>query len=67
MRSNDAWAGFRNDLAWQRYVQDYVVREYNSATSESIEAGQITWQVSSLHLYSRQFHLIESYLTQHGH
>lgn len=61
MRSNDAWAGYRNDYAWQKFVQDFVVAEYNARTGKSVVAGPIHWQVASLHIYSRQFYLLENY------
>jgi thymidylate synthase len=62
MRSNDAWAGYRNDYAWQKYVQERVVSEYNERTNHHIIAGNIVWQVGSLHLYSRQFYLLDAEL-----
>jgi thymidylate synthase len=55
MRSNDAWAGFRNDLAWQKEVLRRLSVELQ------IEAGDITWQVGSLHVYDRQFYLVDYY------
>lgn len=66
MRSNDAWAGYRNDYAWQKYVQEKLVYDYNCGTKKGdrIAAGNITWQVGSLHLYDRQFYLIEKYIQE---
>jgi thymidylate synthase len=55
MRSNDAWAGFRNDRAWQLHVLEKLAKELN------IEAGNITWQVGSLHVYARQFYLVDHF------
>lgn len=56
MRSNDAWAGYRNDYAWQKYV-------LNSLSNElSVEVGDIHWCVGSLHIYDRQFYLIDYYI-----
>lgn len=55
MRSNDAWAGYRNDYAWQVYVQNAL------ADDLGVLPGDITWQVGNLHLYERQFYLIEHY------
>ena len=58
MRSNDAWAGFRNDYAWQLYVQkellDILQLEY-----PHLKLGDIIWQTGSLHLYDRQFYLLD--------
>jgi len=69
MRSNDAWAGYRNDWAWQSYVLDMLLFDLNvnrasKAFSDSAEAapytrGNIHWSVGSLHLYERQFYLLE--------
>lgn len=68
MRSNDSWAGYRNDVAWQKHVLNEAVGCYNGCTSRlaldvvPITAGDITWQVASLHLYESQFKLIEDYI-----
>lgn len=56
MRSNDAWAGYRNDYAWQVYVQNAL------ADDLGILPGDIIWQVGNLHLYERQFYLVEHYI-----
>ena len=56
MRSNDAWAGYRNDFAWQRFVL------YRLAGDLNVEAGHIFWNAGSLHLYERQFYLVDHYL-----
>lgn len=53
MRSNDAWAGYRNDYAWQRYAARKLAAELG-VSENSIE---ITWQAGSLHLYEQQFYL----------
>lgn len=55
MRSNDAWAGYRNDYAWQVYVQNAL------ADDLGVLPGDIIWQVGNLHLYERQFYLVEHY------
>lgn len=56
MRSNDAWAGYRNDYAWQKYVLNSVANDINC------EAGDIYWNVCSLHVYDRQFYLVDHYV-----
>jgi|TARA_R110001592_G_scaffold58770_5_gene177905 thymidylate synthase len=60
MRSNDIWAGYRNDYAWQRWVLNNLhkdlLREY-----EDLELGDIIWNASSLHMYERNFGLIRKY------
>jgi thymidylate synthase len=65
MRSNDVWAGYRNDYAWQKYMLDKLVVDYNDwqhGHKSPILAGDITWQVGSLHLYERQFYLVQQYI-----
>jgi len=53
MRSNDAVFGYKNDWAWQKHVLDSLCKELN------IPAGQIYWNVSSLHIYERHFGLLK--------
>jgi thymidylate synthase len=55
MRSNDAWAGYRNDFAWHKYVLDKLANDLN------IKNTMMIWNAGSLHLYERQFYLIEEY------
>ena len=66
MRSNDAWAGYRNDVAWQSHVLGQMVEDYNNTVSSSIKKGIIHWQVSNLHIYDRNFYLIDAYAKGHG-
>jgi len=67
MRSNDVVFGYKNDYAWQKWVLQEVVDEYNATYLEnaadadyrnSMEVGTITWQVQNLHVYERHFHLV---------
>lgn len=53
MRSNDAVFGYKNDWAWQKHVLDSLCNELN------VPAGQIYWNVSSLHIYERHFGLLK--------
>jgi thymidylate synthase len=53
MRSNDVVYGYRNDWAWQRYVQNML------ATDLDVGLGDIFWQVGSLHVYERHFDLVK--------
>lgn len=55
MRSNDAWAGYRNDYAWQKHVLNKLADELE------IEPGHIIWNAGNIHLYDRQFYLISHY------
>ncbi len=56
MRSNDAWAGYRNDYAWQKYVVDKLADDLN------IDETIIIWNASSLHIYENQFYLLDHYI-----
>ena len=56
MRSNDAWAGYRNDYAWHNHVHTKLSNDLN------IDKGFIYWTSGSLHLYEKQFYLIDEYL-----
>lgn len=55
MRSNDAWAGYRNDYAWQSYVLNKLCAELG------IRRGYIYWNAGSLHMYDTQFYLLDHY------
>jgi thymidylate synthase len=55
MRSNDAWAGYRNDVAWQRAVLMRLAQDLD------IEVGNIIWHAASLHIYERNFYLVDHY------
>lgn len=55
MRSNDAWAGYRNDWAWAKHVQRKL------AALLAVEPGPIVWNSASLHVYDSQFYLVDHY------
>ena len=55
MRSNDAVFGYKNDYAWQKYVLDDL------SNSLCVPAGNIYWNVGSLHVYERHFKAVELY------
>jgi thymidylate synthase len=55
MRSNDAIFGYKNDYAWQKFVLDRV------SDDVGVPAGNIYWNVASLHVYERHFELVENY------
>lgn len=57
MRSNDAVFGYKNDYAWQKFVLDRLSNDL------SLPAGNIYWNVASLHVYERHFNLVEDYET----
>lgn len=63
MRSNDVVFGYKNDYAWQEYVLNDLVENYNLAhtrAEDHISPGTITWQVGSLHIYQRHFKFVEA-------
>ena len=53
MRSNDTIFGYKNDRYWQHYVQTKLANELN------VEVGDIFWNVTSLHVYEKHFHLVK--------
>ena len=58
MRSNDVMFGYRNDYAWQRYVQVKLQQDlYYSGVH--VELGHMYWQVQNLHVYERHFDLVK--------
>lgn len=61
MRSNDAWAGYRNDYAWQFYMLTLVTNKLNSR-GNNYKLGNIHWNAGSLHIYERQFYLIDHFI-----
>lgn len=56
MRSNDAWAGYRNDWHWQNHVHQKLAQELG------VLAGKIYWNAGSLHVYQKQFYLVHHYM-----
>ena len=62
MRSNDAVFGYKNDYAWQKYIQGCLAEDLACRTGNAISAGSITWQVGSLHVYERHFNYITDYV-----
>ena len=52
MRSNDVIFGYKNDYTWQKHVLDMLAGDLE------IETGDIIWNVGSLHVYERHFHLV---------
>lgn len=53
MRSNDVVYGYKNDYAWQDYVQQSL------AADLGVEVGPLIWNVGSLHVYEQHFHLVK--------
>ena len=63
MRSNDVVFGYKNDLAWQKYVMRKLCESINYSPEQMFEGditpGDIIWQVQNLHVYERHFHLVK--------
>jgi thymidylate synthase len=66
MRSNDAWSGYRNDFAWQEFVFNSMFvklqRHYRN-----LRRGAIIWNCGSLHLYERNFDLVQHFIDTGNH
>jgi len=67
MRSNDVVFGYRNDLAWQKFVAEKFLEDYRKATSSRIRDYQIHWNVGSLHLYERHFNYVTEEIFKRRH
>lgn len=62
MRSNDVVFGYRNDYAWQRYIQELIVSTLRGSDKfEQLRPGRIIWHAASLHVYERHFWMLEHY------
>lgn len=63
MRSNDVVFGYKNDVAWQRYMMQKVCDGINYSKDrmfeDDIQPGFLQWQVQNLHVYERHFHLVK--------
>lgn len=53
MRSNDAVFGYKNDRAWQQHVLEKLANDL------SVDVGNLYWNVGSLHVYARHYHLVD--------
>lgn len=59
-RSCDSWAGLKNDLYWARWVHNKLLLDLKEDYPD-LELGDLIHQVGSLHVYERQFYLIDYY------
>lgn len=66
MRSNDAIFGYKNDYAWQRYVQTEVLEAINRNCNTVYALGDLFWNVGSLHIYERHFELVKEWDERNG-
>lgn len=58
MRSNDVVFGYKNDRAWQITVQKRLLDNINAIRNSKYEIGDLIWNASSLHVYSRHFLIV---------
>jgi thymidylate synthase len=56
IRSNDSTYGYGNDFHWAKYVQNTLANDLN------IEAGDLIWTASSLHVYERDFKFLRGFV-----
>jgi thymidylate synthase len=61
MRSGDGVFGYKNDYAWQKYIQIKLLSELTWEYPK-LELGQIIWQVASFHIYERHFYLVDNFI-----
>lgn len=66
MRSNDAIFGYKNDYAWQKYVQQEVLSAVNGKRNTVYALGDLYWNVGSLHIYERHFDLVKQWNDVNG-
>jgi len=65
MRSNDSIFGFKNDLGWQTYVSNKLVKDLKG-TYPLIEMEPIIWHAGNLHIYPRHYKLVEDYIKENN-
>jgi len=58
MRSNDVVYGYKNDYAWQQWMQNEVCALVNIDRDTELNTGDIYWQVQNLHVYEKHFNLV---------
>lgn len=63
-RSCDAIFGFRNDLAWHRYVADQLIKDLKNNKIEIDDTPEIIFSCGSIHVYERHFKHIEDYINK---
>lgn len=66
MRSNDAIFGYKNDYAWQRFVQAELLDAINRKCNTVYTLGDLFWNVGSLHIYERHFNLVQQWDDDNG-
>lgn len=72
MRSNDLRFGYLNDFAWHNTVSSRLVDDINYVTREgnhnqdTILGYKILWHAGSLHMYEKDFYLLDEYIKEHN-
>lgn len=62
MRSNDVTFGYKNDFAWQNWVLKTLAEDLSRSVGGSeVVPGMIYWNVGSLHVYERDFYLVDNW------
>lgn len=59
MRSNDGVFGYRNDVAWHKYVADQLIKDLKDNKIDIMDSPKIIWTAGSLHIYETHFNEIE--------
>lgn len=67
MRSCDAVLGYRNDLAWHRFVRDLLWIHYNHRAQRRLDQATIMYFVDSLHVYPTDVGLINNWIKETGY
>ena len=62
MRSCDAVLGYRNDLAWHRFVHDLLLIHYNHRAQQRLGQATIMYFIDSLHVYPYDAGLITNWI-----
>lgn len=60
-RSCDTVFGYKNDVAWHRYVHNKLLQDLSECYPD-LKLGPLIYQTGSLHIYERHFKFIEEAL-----
>ena len=67
MRSCDAVLGYRNDIAWHRYVHDRLHVDVQHRMRLKLEKATIRYFVDSLHIYPHDIGLVGRWMKETGY
>jgi len=66
MRSNDVIRGLHcGDLPWHGFVYEYFLKDIRMFSSMDPERGNIYWNAGSLHIYERDFELLDKIIKEY--